>query len=105
MRMKTLLRVLVVAAALAALSGISVGEVSAQSASAYNYYGVWADGGVSGYPVGPTGYHRNSLAWGRLGWNADKWYGIGVGGGVGPTSSGNIGIKFPGMQQYNLKWW
>jgi hypothetical protein len=101
MRMKTLMRVFLVALALAALAGISVGDASAQ----WNYYGVLADGGISGHPVGPTGYYRNSLAWGRLGWNADKWYGIGLGGGVGPNSSGNIGIKFPGMQQYNLKWW
>jgi hypothetical protein len=103
--MKTLMRVFLVVMALAALSGISVGDASAQWTPAYNYYGVWADGGVGGHPAGPTDYHRNSLAWGRLGWNADQQYGIGIGGGIGPSSSGNIGIKIPGMQQYNLKWW
>lgn len=103
--MKTLMRLFVVALALVALSGAIVGEVSAQSAPAYNYYGVWANGGVGGYQAGSAEYHRNSLAWGQLGWNPDKWYGIGLGGGVGPTSAGNVGIKFPGLKQYNLKWW
>lgn len=105
MRMKALTRVFVATLAFAALTGFTVGDVAAQSAPAYNYYGVWAGGGVGGYGAAPTDYHRNSLAWGNLGWNTDKWYGIGIGGGVGPSSAGNIGIKFPGLKQYNLKWW
>lgn len=103
--MKTLMRVFLVVMALAVLSGISVGDASAQWTPGYNYYGFSANGAVSGYAAGPTDYNRNSLGWGSLGWNADQKYGIGMSGGVGPSSSGYIGIKIPGMQQYNLKWW
>lgn len=102
--MKMSRKAALVALTLVSFLALAGTQACAQWYGSYGYNSPWANGAVGAGYNSPQSWSHTGLAWGSAGWAGNNTYGIGIGGGVGPTGGGSIGVKVPAVGEYQFNW-